>query len=360
MRTWRHSGIGRRLTLLAVALRLLSPAALSAAEPGAGSEAAELLEFSGTVEWSPEGGAWTAAHTGLRLAVGTHLRTGRSSRATLRLSDLSLVRLRENSLVELRSPTGSGARRNLFLRSGAAYFLNRERPMDIEFGTPLAHGAIRGTEFLLESDGASGPTRVALLDGAVTLDTAAGVLTLDPGQQVTVPLSGAPVRTPALPIQRLIQWVFYYPAVLVSGELEWGAGERERFAGSLAAYEAGDLAGARRDLPEPRPDDSAAARTYRAALDLSVGRVREAGEALDALDSAVPGVGALRELVDAVTSTLPEGPSATAPVLASDWLARSYGEQVRFELRTARDAARVATVLAPESGFAWHRLAELE
>lgn len=331
-------------------------AAPSEMDPGS----AELVEFSGTVEWSTTNAVWTAVQTGVRLHTGNHLRTGPESRATLRLSDLSLVRLRENSLVELRPAAGGNARRNLFLRTGAAYFLNRERPMDIEFGTPLANGAIRGTEFLLESDAQGGATFLALFDGAVDLSTGSGPLQLSRGNQVTIPPTGEPVVTPALPARLLIQWVFYYPAVLVPTDLSWTTADRERFQGSLATYASGDLAAARRALPEARADDSAPVRVYRAALEISTGRTAAAEALLASVPPSEPGVTALRELMAAVTRAPQDANAPTAPVQASDWLARSYREQARFELESARNAARTATVLAPDSGYAWERLAELE
>ncbi|MEN9677047.1 MAG: hypothetical protein RIS76_2943 [Verrucomicrobiota bacterium] len=319
-----------------------------------------MVEFTGTVELSREGGAWTAVTRGGKLSVGDHLRTGADSRATLRLSDLSLVRLRENTLVELRAPSGAGARRNLFLRSGAAYFLNRERPMDIEFGTPLASGAIRGTEFLLEASGPEGATLLALFDGAVDVQAADQALSLTRGQQVEIASGRPPVVSPAIEARLRIQWVFYYPAVLVPEDLAWADSDRRRFENSLLAYAAGDLLSARAALPLVGGEESAAAQVYRAALELAVGRVAEAGQRLAAVASAAPGREAVAELIAVVTGAGASTGVLPLPVRASDWLARSYREQARYEVSAARDAARTATRLAPKSGYAWARLAELE
>src|SRR6185436_11094111 len=48
------------------------------------------------------------------------------------------------------------------------------------------------------------------------------------------------------------------------------------------------------------------------------------------------------------------------PQLASEWLAESYYLQAQGNLEQAREAARQATMRAPQFGFAWARLAELE
>lgn len=321
---------------------------------------AEVVEFAGTVEMSRDGGAWTAVGRGGKLGVGDHLRTGANSRATLRLSDLSLVRLLENTRVELRPPSGIAARRNLFLRSGAAYFLNRERPMEIEFGTPLASGAIRGTEFLLQVSGPDDVTLLALFDGAVELQAADRALSLSRGQQVEIAPSRPPVVSPALEARLRIQWVFYYPAVLVPEDLEWAGPERLRFQDSLRAYASGDLLSARTVLPSVAGEESAAAQVYRAAMELAVGRVTEADQRLAAVPSTTPGRDALGELIAVVTGAMTATHALPTPVRASDWLARSYSEQARYELSAARDAARKATGLASDSGYAWARLAELE
>jgi outer membrane receptor protein involved in Fe transport/Flp pilus assembly protein TadD len=55
-------------------------------------------------------------------------------------------------------------------------------------------------------------------------------------------------------------------------------------------------------------------------------------------------------------------PATTAgkPELASEWLAESYYRQAQGQLGPARQAARHATVRAPQWGFGWARLAELE
>ncbi|MBN9692425.1 MAG: FecR domain-containing protein [Verrucomicrobia bacterium] len=319
---------------------------------------AELIERGGQVQVSLTAGTWTNAPSGVLLRPGHSLRTGPDSRATLRLSDLSLVRLRENTVIEIREPTRAAGQRNLFLRSGALFFLNRQGPSEVEFETPLANGAIRGTEFLLQV-GSQQETLLALFDGAVDLQTPTESLQLVPGQQVELQ-TGQPARiSPALPARLLIQWVFYYPAVLNPADLTWADGEQLRFGASLRAYRAGNLREALVQLPEPLPADSAGAIVYRAGLKLAVGSVEAARELLAPLPSETPGRRALQELIATVTQA-PESSDGPSPRKASDWLAETYRLQSLFQLRSARDAAHKATELAPDLGFAWVRLAELE
>src|SRR5688572_28400930 len=109
-----------------------------------------LLTIEGKVEVARAGTvAWAGGTTNQALGVGDRVRTGIRSRATLRHSDLSVLRLDELTTVQSQAPAKPGGKPLLDQRSGASYFLNRERPADVEFRTPQASGAIRGTEFNL-------------------------------------------------------------------------------------------------------------------------------------------------------------------------------------------------------------------
>ena len=66
----------------------------------------------------------------------------------------------------------------------------------------------------------------------------------------------------------------------------------------------------------------------------------------------------LHELIAAVK--FQELATLSKPATSSAWLARSYYLQSRSELPAALTAARRATELAPDFGFAWARVAELE
>ena len=109
-----------------------------------------LLTKEGKVEVSRKGAAqWFAPETNQVLQIGDRLRTGSRSRATLRWSDLSIVRVDQLTSVEIQPPEKAGMKPQLELKSGATYFFSREKPGDIQFRTPVASGAIRGTEFNL-------------------------------------------------------------------------------------------------------------------------------------------------------------------------------------------------------------------
>ncbi|HXU79088.1 MAG TPA: FecR family protein, partial [Methylomirabilota bacterium] len=173
-----------------------------------------MIEKEGKVEVARKGSTtWSAAQVNDKLELGDRLRTGMRSRAALRWSELSVMRVNELTSMEIQPPATSGVKPQLELRSGAAYFFSREKPSEIQFRTPVASGAIRGTEFNL-SVAEDGRTELALLDGEVDLSNGQGSATLKSGELGTVAPGGAPSKTALINAINVIQWVLYYPAVI--------------------------------------------------------------------------------------------------------------------------------------------------
>jgi len=319
------------------------------------ASASQLVDFAGTVEVTSAGtNDWHAASINQFLQAGDRLRTAANSRATLQLSDRSVLRVSQSTILEIQPPAAP-ARHRFGLRQGALFFLDRERPADVEFETPLATGAIRGTEFFLAVAETDASTRLALFDGAVELKTASGSLPLVGGQQAFVQPGQPPQLAAVLPAVNLMQWSFYYPAVLNAADIPFTDADRAALGKSLAAYAGGDLLSAFAEAPDGLATQSPATRTYYAALKLAVGQVVEAEDLLAPIgEAAAP----LREVIAAVEFQ-PVAP-LDDPTNSSGWLARSYYLQSRSQLTSALGAARQAAKLAPEFGFAWARVAELE
>lgn len=312
-----------------------------------------LLTLEGKVEVARTGSStWTPGRTNQTLQIGDRLRTGIRSRATVRLSNLSVLRVNELTTLQIQPPSAPGKPSLLDLKSGAAYFLSRERPTETEFRTPLASGAIRGTEFHL-AVAENGRSVVTLIDGGIALSNEHGVVEMSAGEEATVEPGRAPTKTAALYVMNTIQWCLYYPAVLDVEEIGLSESERTTLAESIAAYRSGDLLAALELFPANPASSSDPVGVYYAALLLAVGQV---GEAQYRLGSA-PGAGALQSLINTVNQTIS---NPLSPQTASEWLAESYRLQSRLELDAARSAARAATEQSPGFGFAWARLAELE
>jgi hypothetical protein len=322
---------------------------------------AVLLTVSGKVEVAPRGQTvFTAGHTNQMLKLGDRLRTGKNSRAALRLSNLSVLRVYELTTLEIQPPDQPGRRAVLDLESGAAYFFNRDKPSETQFRTPSASGAIRGTEFNI-AVAANGRMELALLDGQVDLTNNQGTLQVQTGQKAVVDPGQAPQKSPLIDAVSIIQWTLYYPAILDPDELELSADIKEALGPSLDAYRSGDLLQALAKYPEDRAAASESERVYHAALLLAVGQVDGAQQLLQETNReprAAALAGALQEMIASVKG---QPWTRSAPrALATEWLAGSYQAQARRNLAVALNMAKSAAAKSPGFGFAQERLAEME
>jgi Tfp pilus assembly protein PilF len=304
----------------------------------------------GQVEWQP-------AKTNHILRLGDRLKTGKNSRATVRLSDQSVFRVNELTTLELQTAQKKNNKPLLDLKSGSVYFFSREKPEEVQFRTPVVVGAIRGTEFHVQV-AEDGETRLALLDGEVILSNEVGQLVLQRGEQALAKPGQAPIKTAVIDAINMIQWCLYYPAILDLDELGLSALETRMYRVSLEAYRSGDVLQALASFPQDQEPASDGARIYRAALMLACGQIEQAEAQLRACGASSPLVGALRELIAAVQNR--SWTRQVPPTLATEWLAESYYLQSRAKLEEALKAARAAAARSPSFGFAWVRLAELE
>src|SRR5438094_4295691 len=326
--------------------------------PSKGTSESVLLTLEGKVEVSPAGAtSWSAARTNQLLQIGDRLRTGLRSRATLRLSDKSVLRVNELTTLKLQPPPEKNNAPVLDLTSGATYFFSREKPATVEFRTPLASGAIRGTEFNL-AVGAHGRNVLSLLDGHHALNGERREIDLKTGEQGIVEPGQAPRKTAVIDAINIIQWCLYYPAVLDTDELGLSSGVKQTLAASLSAYRNGDLLQALASYPEDRQPDSDPERIYRAALLLAVGQVEQTEAQLKELQAASALADALREMIGAVK--FQPWNRAAPQSLGTAWVAKSYYLQSRSQLEAALQAAESATKKSSDFGFAWARVAELE
>ena len=339
-----------------VLLLLITLFVLATPQNHAAIPSTRLLAIEGRVEVAASGSAaWNPGNTNEVLNIGDRLRTGSRSRATIQLSDRSILRINELTTIEIRQPQSTGANAGFEMKSGASYFFNRERPGAVEFKTPLASGAIRGTEFhLIVAE--NGRTEVALFDGLVDLQNEFGTANLSSGEQATIDIGQPPRKTAMIEASSIIQWVLYYPAVIDLDEIALSESEKASLSDSIAAYRAGDLPAAQTSYPDNRLPISDSEKIYRAATLLAIGQVTQATQQLQNVTS--PLVTAIRQMVSTVQGHAESrGNSLT---LASEWMAESYALQAQSKLEEALSAARQAAARSPGFAFAWARLAELE
>jgi tetratricopeptide (TPR) repeat protein len=327
-----------------------------------------VVELQGTMEISPAGATtWGLAQTNQILHPFDRLRTGANTRIALRWSDQSVISFDALTELEILPPAAPDAQCGLHLIRGIASFFHRDKPSSIRVITRGAVAGVEGTEFVVDVDDTE-RTTLSVIDGKVQFGNEHAMLVLTNGQQAFADLGQAPVQTAGFIANNVLQWCFYYPAVLDVADLPLTPDERKNLGDSLEAYHAGDLPSALAKYPAGRQPDSDAERVYYAALLLSVGQV----EKTEAVLSSLPPTGAtersqrlataLRQLISAVKRQ--PNSSTVNPQLASEFLASSYYEQSRAvretSLETALNLARQAATNSPHFGFAWERVAELE
>ena len=363
MNSWRPVG----WLLLIVQLCLISSS--RAAPTQAGYDQIRVLEIQGTVELSPAGArTWVITQTNQILRPFDRVRTGPNSRAALRWSDSSVVPFGSLTEIEILPPHAPGAQSGLHLVRGVMSFFHRDKPGRIRVITRGAMAGIEGTDFVMATETVNNVERTTLsvIDGRVGLTNDQGFLVLTNGQQGIAVEGQVPQRIVGFVANNLLQWAFYYPAVLDLRDLPLAPQEEQALAESLAAYRSGDLLKALSKYGTRQPN-SDAERVYQAALLLSVGAVPQASNALAQIQNAdatarVPRLAAaLRQLIAAVKR---EPVTISTPELPTELLAASYYEQSRAQrdvsLKNALVLANQAATNSPDFGFARARVAELE
>jgi tetratricopeptide (TPR) repeat protein len=226
---------------------------------------------------------------------------------------------------------------------------------------------VEGTEFVVAADETE-RTTLSVIDGKVRFGNEQATLLLTNGQQAVAEPGKAPIRTAGFIANNVLQWCFYYPAVIDLNDLPFTPEEQKILGESLSAYRSGDLLAALAKYPTGRQPGSDAERVYFAGLLLGVGQVESAEAMLASLSASDASsrpqriAMALRQLIAAVKRQ--PNPAGVRPQLATEFLANSYYQQSRAipgtSLPVALDSARQAVTNSPDFGFGWERVAELE
>jgi Flp pilus assembly protein TadD len=343
------------------------------AEPASAqtNDAIRIVELGGMVEILPHGATtWVLTQTHQQLHALDHVRTGTNSSVGLLWSDQSVLRFGALTEMEILPPHTDDADQGLHLLQGILAFFHRDKPGRIRVITSGALAGIEGTEFVMTVRSTNGieQTTLSVIDGKVRLGNEQGTLVLTNGQPAVAEPGKAPQRTAGFVANNLLQWCYYYPAVLDLKDLSLTPEEKTLLGDSLTAYRDGDLLAALAKYPEARQPDSDDARVYHGALLLSAGQVEQA----EAILPTMAGTGvseksqrlaaALRILIAAVKRE--SRPSTRAPQLATEFLAASYYEQSiglrETSLANALSLAKQAVTNSPDFGFGWERVAELE
>jgi tetratricopeptide (TPR) repeat protein len=308
--------------------------------------------------------SWEPVRTNQILRSFDLLRTDANSRCSLHWSDRSVISFGASTEIQILPPQSPNLQAGLRLIGGIFSFFHRDKPGQIQVITRGAAAGIEGTEFVMSVD-QDEKTTVSVIDGTVKFGNESGALLVTNGQQAVVVPGKSPVRSAGFIVNDVLQWVFYYPAVLDLNDLQFTGAEKHLLQESLAAYQAGNLPEALKRFP-PHGPDSPPVNIYHAALLLSVGNVGGSQTILASLPNNVGReqrlAAALRRLISAVKRQ-PDA-SRLEPKLPSELLADSYFEQSKAirgtSLRVALERAKQAVEISPQFAFAWERIAEIE
>ncbi len=296
------------------------------------------------------------------LCRGDRLRAGLLSRAAMYISPETIVRLDQNTTLEVVEQTDSetilrfhqddlthalAAQSNF---CGIGYFITRF-PRKLRVRTPFYNAVVEGTEFQVAMTCDRG--ELAVFEGRVAAEsvTASGERVLvEAGQSTSVGIGETPTAIKALvkPADA-VQWALYYlPLTDVS-----------LLTAEALARDCGQLSAALRSGCVIR----------RAEYLLRVGRAREARPELADLLALEPNNGDVLAL-EAIIAVVQNDKEAAldfaqravtaAPNAFRPYAALSYAQQANFKLDESFDAAKRAAELAPDSSLLRARTAELQ
>lgn len=169
---------------------LVLAALIAAAPPAAAAEGpkAALYSHKGMVQLREAGGEWRPAPKAAELLSGSALKTGRKASAEVLYADGTMVRMDENSELELEDLRLSADERSFSVKAIAGRFLfmaakARHRFSRFAVRTPSAVCAVRGTDFaVLVSPEASD---IGLFEGSLEVAAGGEPGVLTPGQQAS-------------------------------------------------------------------------------------------------------------------------------------------------------------------------------
>lgn len=203
MRYLRYFSIFEKCLLIVLAC--LAPPQILLAEC---STVARLVSVEGQVEKRiQDHEEWRSARLDEAFCAGDSLRTFHGSRAAVRLTNDTLLRLDGHSALIFTDVRERG-RSLLDLLRGAVHFISRT-PKSMEVRTPYLNAFIEGTEFVVRIKERA--TDVAVLEGNVVARNGAGSVAVTAKQTAHAEADRAPVQRVMVKPRDAVTWALYYP-----------------------------------------------------------------------------------------------------------------------------------------------------
>ncbi|MDD2722423.1 MAG: FecR domain-containing protein [Methylovulum sp.] len=323
---------------------------------------AQILSAQGKVDaLRAQETTWLDVHQLDEFCPGDKIRTAKRSRATLRLSNESIITLEQATTLMFPEPARNAPEWLVSLLNGTSFFRSRQ-PQQLHINTPFINAVHEGTEFLVRVDDQH--TEITVFDGQVAAQNQAGRIQIKPGFVGIAPKHQAPYLQPLMiRPEDAVQWALYYPPLLDYKKLT-------ALHSVSPTFQHGDsyqLLDKLDTVPMVRRDGYYF--SLKASLLLNVGRVDEAGQQIDHLLKLNPHDSdalALQSVIATSKNHQDDGLAfaqkavAINPQSSMAKLALSYAYQALFKLEDALKATQEATRLSSDNALAWARLAELQ
>ncbi|MFH1155227.1 MAG: tetratricopeptide repeat protein, partial [Pseudomonadota bacterium] len=211
--------------IVSLVIILLSPVSMTLAQEG--TPAGEIVNCTGEITViRAETGRPVPAHPGMVLSAGDGIRTGDTGWAALLMSDETLVQINRNTVFILKrvadsagwfknstvrpASAGGAGLSEYSLKTGEAWFRNKNKNMSIIIDCPSVTAGIRGTELNLVV-APDRDTVLSVIEGRVSAANPAGTVMAQQNEQVTA--------RPGLPLEKTlllnpadaVQWTITLP-----------------------------------------------------------------------------------------------------------------------------------------------------
>jgi len=366
----RYSRTTAMMFVFSVVSALFSFAGKVSAAVACEPKVAQIVSIQGIVELRRAGQAiWQPAVMSMTLCPGDMLRVRARSRAALRLSNESMLRLDQKTTITFPELAEDRATSLVDLFTGALHILTRT-PKPFKIRTPFVNAGVEGTEFFVSVDKDS--TQLVIYEGQVSVSNDQGSLVLVDHEAAVARKNEAPKKIGVISPTDAVQWALYYPTI-IDYQLDEKITAEPAFSelrASIELYQQGKLIKAISELDHvPKSARTAHFLSYYAGLLLSVGRVDEAKanieQALE-LDSDNSDAYALKAIIAVVQNDKEQALNLATQAVDLDQLsptaklAFSYAQQAHFEIEEALASVQEAVKIDTQNALAWARLAELQ
>ncbi len=310
----------------------------SYATPTCKLEVARIVSIQGIIEVRRMHEAiWQRVGSDTILCAGDMIRARSHSRAALRLSNDSMLRLDQKTSITFPDLPKKNDSWPMDLFEGAIHIITRT-PKPFKIRTPFVNASVEGTEFFVGLH--EGSAKVVVYEGRVAVTNDLGNIALNDHEAAITYNGQAPRKEIIIRPIDAVQWALYYPAIL--SYLQDNQLEDKRVMNALIRQ---------------------------ASRLLTVGQADEANTAIQQVLQLEPNnsdAHALLAIIAVVQNEkvkaleLATQAVALNPESAVAHLALSYTQQAHFEIEAALESVQKSLTLDPQNTLAWARSAELQ